>query len=372
MTAEVQGVTDTAVRELLAAVHPEHHTTHSGKAMGIRLHTVPNPTADLSNAMEELSCLFEENAAKTFARRKASEEATHTERGFATLQAHKIFPDLPNAERFGALMRWLETHPNATVQEVLSKVSTFSREPGLQAVLLQALLNAGACATNAQKQTLAAALTALSQTQTAALRAAHNLSDTIREQTSSPEAAQTWRDLYRAEVQGFTTPQACCRSLMAQYGAERFDTALAFLVRGCGAELHSLYPSLHPEALRRILQDLQCVAVLRSVWERAENVLARLKRQFGETARLNGRMLLEKMLALTEKTLVTERDVGAIEHACGWQKNAARLDFCRAWIALSRSLSPRLFRTPEDYQTLVAAGVRYLETLIPTEEVTAR
>ena len=340
-----------------------------GVAKGFRLQTLPNPTADLTNAMEELTALFEERSVKRLAQRRLTLDDPTSLRGYdAIARAIRQFPDLPSAEAFSRLVAQLKAQPPTTARALLEQLSAFCKEPALQALLLQALRTLPSEAAAPKGLPVAEAEALLRQTKGAEMRAGVNLAEWVKAHASHPEALQAWRDLYANEVLGFTTPQACFRSLCANRGVEGLKEAITFLVKGCGIELQSVQPSLHPEVLRRILLDLQCVAVLRTVIERLDQLLARIQEQFGERAALSGSELTAKLVQLTEKSSVSEAEMEAIDRACGWHQRAVQIDFGRAWVALLRQLSERLFKQESGRTRLIEAAEAWLEQLIIEEE----
>ena len=340
-----------------------------GKARGYRLQTLPHPTTDLTNAMEELTALFEERSVKRLAQRRISLEESSPLRGYDTIaRALRHFPDLPSADAFARLVAQLKQQPPTTARALLDQLGSLCKDPALQAVLLQALRQLPPNPSAAHPLPVAAAEALLYQTQGAEIRAGFNLADWVKTTGVHPEALHSWRELYTAEVLGFTTPQACFRHLCAARGVEGVRPALDFLMKGCGLELQCVQPSLHPELLRRILTDLQCVAVLRTVLERFDHLLARIHQQFGEHAALSGSALTEHVLQLTERPSATEAEMAAIDRACGWRRRAVRIDFGREWLATLRSLSARLFKQEHQRTQLIEAAERWLEQLIDEEE----
>lgn len=340
-----------------------------GKAMGLRLQALPPPPADLTHAMEELSAIFEERAVKRLAERHIALRETRLPPGYDAVQrVSDRFPDLPSAATFEQLVAWLKAHPDASTREILHHLATLCRDPVLQALLLKALQQANLQTEPTLLHRLTEAERLLFQEHGAEIRAGLNLADWVRQTADCPEALAPWRTLYTSEVLGFTTPQACFRSLCAQRGMAQLEQAIAFLVTGCGIDLQSLHPSQHPEALRRILLDLQSVEVLRTVLERLTALVARLHTHFGETSQLSGATLTENILVLTEKAHVSEAEMAAIGTACGWKRLSVQIDFSREWLAIIRSLSPRLFADEAHRGQLIDAAEAWLETLIITEE----
>lgn len=339
------------------------------KTPGAVIQGMMPPSADVTQAMEELTCLFEERTSKALSQRKVALEAPGFPRGYGwILAARGQFPDLPDAGTFARWVRQLQEAPPQNAREWLARLQQFCREPALQRVVAEALLQSALCRETCHQRELSEAMAILAGERAVELRAGVNLAEWVKSQTPHPQELQTWRDLYRDEVQGFSTPQACFRSLLAARGAEGMGEAIVFLMKGCGIELHCCQPSLQPEALRRILLDLQCVEVLRSLLERTALLLERMAHLFNESCPLSSCDLVERLLVFAEMPQVSEREMAALMCACQWRKGATRLAFGREWVGVLRRLPMRLFREEAHYEALVLAGRRHLERLVAAEE----
>ena len=184
---------------------------------------------------------------------------------------------------------------------------------------------------------------------------------------TTPGEMQELRDMYRSEVIGFTKPQDCFRSLMANRGPGALQDAISFLIAGCGADLKSSSPSMESAALGRILTDLGCVQTLQTVLESLTQLGARMGREFGEPCQLNGEQLTGRVLDLTEQAYVAATAIAHLVGDCGMQKLLAQMDFARELTRLFRKLSPRLFEKEGDRQRLVEAAQEHLDGLIAEE-----
>lgn len=180
---------------------------------------------------------------------------------------------------------------------------------------------------------------------------------------------QGLRDLYRGEILGFSTPQDCFRSILGkQGGILNLQQTIDFLTEGCGADLQSPNPSQSPEELRRILLDLQCVQVLKTVFDRLTALGQRMVGQFQETPLLNGEQMTGKVMDFTERTNVSAAMIEAFIAQMGLAKWLARMDFCRELTLIFRQLSSRLFQSERDRLRLVDAAQEELDELIAEEE----
>ena len=184
---------------------------------------------------------------------------------------------------------------------------------------------------------------------------------------ATPEEMQELRDLYRGEVLGFSTPQDCFRSIMGSRGAAGLQAAIDFLTAGCGADLQSAKPSKSPEELRRIVLDLQCVQVLKTVLDRMGLLGERMEGQFGEHCLMDGEQMTGRVMDFTERSFVMANEIASFISACGVRSLLARMDFCRELTAVFRQLSSRLFANEQDRIRLVEAAQEHLDGIVAEE-----
>ena len=114
--------------------------------------------------------------------------------------------------------------------------------------------------------------------------------------------------------------------------------------------------------------DLQCVQVLRTVFEKLSALVARMSAQFGETCRFGGEAMTGKVLDFTERPFVASRDIAGFVTESGIMKLLAQMDFCRELMGVFRQLSSRLFSSEEDRARLVDATQEHLDGLISLED----
>jgi type III secretion system TyeA family effector delivery regulator len=175
------------------------------------------------------------------------------------------------------------------------------------------------------------------------------------------------RNLYRSEILGFKSPQDCFRSLLASRGAGGLDGAIEFLFKGCGVDLTSAMPSRDAVELRRIMQDLQCVQVLKTVLGMMDQLGARMAKEFGVNMLLGSEAMTSRIADFTEKPFVTGAQIGAFVSECAVMKLLAQMDFTRELMNVFRKLSPRLFAAEEDREKLVGSAQEHLDSLIAEE-----
>ncbi len=341
-----------------------------GAAMGFQAEVVSDPTADLMDSMEELSFQFEEKEMKTVGERKLGEANGPRSAYLQAIQSWmKAMPDMPGREFLERMLRMLRsggTPPNA--QEFLRMLGQGSSDPSHQFAMLDCLEQALAEGEAELRQLVRDAKSELERTQGPEMRAGINIAEEINARATSHEEMQGLRDMYRGEVLGFSTPQDCFKSLLASRGAGRLSESIDFLIASCGVDLQSPSPSQSPEELRRILLDLQCVEVLRTVLERFNGLEGRMASQFHETCLLNGEQMTGRVMDMTQQPFLNAATIGSFVTSCGIQALLAQMDFTRELVAAFRSLSPRLFSKDGDRFKMIDSAQEHLDHLVDLEE----
>lgn len=351
--------------------------TERGSVHGFALQTVADPLAELSDSLEELTFQFEEGEMKDIGERELGE--TRQRRGVSRITAieqwRELLPDMPDSEVIARLLRRVRGAMagggGVSPEELLRWLGESTSDPTCQDAVLACLeetVAGGGEADEPLTELFGQARARLEREQGPAIRAGYNLAGEINRRADSPSEMQGMRDLYRGEVLGFTTPQDCFRSLLASRGPGRLAESIDFLVAGCGADLQATTPSTSPEELRRILLDLQCVEVLRTVYERLDRLGVRMQRQFGETVLLSAEKMTGRVMDMTQQNFVGQGALTGLVSACGLRGLPTRLDFMRELYAIIQSLSPRLFAEEADRFALLRAAQDYLDELIGQEE----
>jgi type III secretion system YopN/LcrE/InvE/MxiC family regulator len=251
---------------------------------------------------------------------------------------------------------------------LLDELARGSGDPSHQFAMLELLEAALGEGDEALRDLIGAAREKLMKEKGPELSAGINLAREVNARATTPEEMQSLRDMYRGEVLGFTTPQDCFRSLVATRGMAALSAAIEFLIAGCGADLQSPSPSQAPEELRRIMLDLQCVQVLRTVFDKLSALVSRMATQFGEVCRFGGEAMTGKVLDFTERPFVSSRDISGFISESGIAKLLAKMDFCRELMGVFRQLSSRLFSSEDDRTRLLDATQEHLDGLVALED----
>lgn len=351
---------------------PAHAAVEKGQLMGSQVVVESDPMAELMDSMEELSFQFEEKAMKKIGDRKMGEaQGSQSAYVRAVQKWMALFPDMPDNEFASRMMRSIrQAQTQGTpmdARELLRELGRGSTDPSHQFAMLEILEQAFGAGEEEMLALVRAAKTRLEQAKGPEIRAGINLAQEINVRSTSVGEMQDLREMYRSEVIGFTTPQQCFKSLLAARGPGGLSDAIAFLISGCGVDLKSAFPSLEPEALSRILTDLQCVQVLTTLLEKMDGLAGRMAQQFGEMLKLNGEQMTGRVLDFTEQTFVSPGAIAAFIGECGVAKLVAQMDFARELTQLFRQLSSRLFRKESDRQQLVDSTQEHLDGLVMRE-----
>ena len=344
----------------------------SGQAMGVTMHVVSNPLADLQNSMEELSFQFEEKEMKKIGERKFGDKHGPNAAYLTAVQKwQKVMPDLPGGpfmERMLRQLRQMEAMKRSlTGDDVLGMLGEGSKDASHQFAMLE-ILSEALGEDGAAAKAVGEAKQKLMAEKGAEVRAGVNLAEVVNAKAKDAGEMQELRDLYRGEVLGYTTPQECFRSLLAKEGPGKLSASIDFLASGCSIDLQSPSPSQSPEELRRIILDLQSVSVLATVLEKSDLLMRKMDSEFGIKCTLTGEQFTGRLLDLTERSFVDAQDVKDLIADCGVKQPLAKVYFCMELMNSVRSLSSRLFADEADRIRLVEVGQQHLDDLVLAQE----
>ena len=347
-------------------------TGETGSLMGTTFVVEQNPIAELMDSMEELSFQFEENEMKSVGERKLGETRGKDNPYLRALENWlKTLPDMPGESyTLKMLSMFRQAQSKGTlpsVEEFRRQLTEGSSDPSHQFAMIDILEQALNDSETELRGLLEATRKSLLSEKGEEIRAGINLASEVNARATSAEEMQELRDMYRGEILGFSTPQQCFRSIMETRGPAGLQAAIDFLTAGCGADIQSKTPSKSPEELRRIMLDLQCVQVLKTVLDRMDLLEARMNQQFGETCLMNGEKMTGKIMEFTERSFVMANEIGSMISGCGIEKLLARMDFCRELTAVFRQLSSRLFSNEQDRLRLIDAAQEHLDGIVAEE-----
>jgi type III secretion system YopN/LcrE/InvE/MxiC family regulator len=321
--------------------------------------------------MEELSMQFEEKASKRISDRKLGEARSRSVYVDAVEKWMKTMPDMPDRREMENLLKQLrQSRENGNMPSLgrfSGMLARLSSDPSHQFAMLD-ILSAALDAEEGEIKGLVDSMReSLMKDKGGEVRAGINLAQEVNARSTTPEEMSDLRNLYRSEILGFKSPQDCFRSILASRGAAAMDAATDFLIKGCGTDLASASPSRDAVELRRILQDLQCVQVLKTVIGMMDALGGRMAREYGVRMLLDSSAMTSRIVDFTEKPRGGSSQVAAFVAECAVMKLLAQMDFTREIMSVFRKLSPRLFSSEEDREKLVDSAQEHLDSLIARE-----
>ena len=351
---------------------PAVKAPETGRLAGATVVVQADATADLLDSMEELSMQFEEKSSKKLSERRLGEMRSHSSAYADAIEKWmKTMPDMPGKDETDRLLRQLRQmasdNRGADASTLKGMLAKLSGDPSHQFAMLDILDSALTSGEEELGKLLNQVRSELLNEKGGEIRAGINLASEVNARSTTPEEMSDLRNLYRSEILGFKSPQDCFRSLLASRGAGGLDGAIEFLFKGCGVDLGSAAPSRDPVELRRIMQDLQCVQVLKTVLGMMDQLGVRMTKEFGVNMLLGTEAMTSKIVDFTEKPFVTGSQVGSFVAECAVMKLLAQMDFTRELMNVFRKLSPRLFSSEEDREKLVNSTQEHLDSLIAEE-----
>ena len=362
MDTMMPGVIDTPN----AAKAPE-----TGRLGGATVVVQTDAASELMDSMEELSMQFEEKASKRISDRRLGETRTRSPYADAVEKWMKTMPDMPDKREMENLLKLLrQSRENGNMpalprfSEMLAKLSS---DPSHQFAMLDILEAALDSEDGDIKGLLGSMREALMKEKGGEVLSGINLAREVNARSTTPEEMSDLRNLYRSEILGFKSPQDCFRSILASRGAAAMDAATDFLIKGCGVDLASALPSRDPVELRRIMQDLQCVQVLKTVLGMMDALGVRMTREFGVKMLLDSSAMTSRIVDFTEKPCGSAREISAFVSECAVMRLLAQMDFTREIMSVFRKLSSRLFSSEDDREKLLGSAQEHLDSLIARE-----
>lgn len=343
----------------------------TGSVLGMNVEAMNDVSAELMDSMEELTAMFEEQTLREAAQRKLGRSRAAPSAAFirAINEWMSQFSDLPGRNFLSRILQQLR-RPNVaemTPRELLKALARGSGDPSHQFAMLD-ILEKALEGEERLARLVGEAKRLLEDEKGAEVRAGINIAKEVNVRARTPEQMQDLRNLYRRETLGFKSPQDCFRSLLASRGPDRLGDSLDFLLKSCGIDLNNPSPSQSPEELRRIILDLQCVDVLKTMLEHCEGLVGKMPSLYGETSLLNGQQLAEQLTNLTETPFPAARDFASLLLSCGFAQLVAKIYFNTQLLEFVRALSPRLFAEDGDRFKLIDAAQENLDGLVKAEE----
>ena len=343
----------------------------TGRLGGATVVVQNDAASELMDSMEELSMQFEEKASKKISDRKLGETRSRSLYTDAIEKWMKTMPDMPDKKEMENLLKLLRQSRERGDMPTLSRFSgmlqKLSSDPSHQFAMLD-ILEAALDSEDGDIRGLVSSMReSLMKEKGGEVLSGINLAREVNARSTTPEEMSDLRNLYRSEILGFKSPQDCFRSILASRGAAAMEAATDFLIKGCGVDLASALPSRDPVELRRIMQDLQCVQVLKTVLGMMDALGNRMTREFGVKMLLDSSAMTSRIVDFTEKPCGSAHEIGSFVAQCAVMKLLAQMDFTREIMSVFRKLSSRLFSSEDDRERLVDSAQEHLDSLIAQE-----
>ena len=346
----------------------------SGSIAGMSFVVEADPAQELQDSMEELSFQFEEKGVKSMAERKLGERKGVSREYLAAVQKWmNSVPDMPSQQAMSLLIKQLRTNMNSDGEpmspaHLLSLMRKHTGDPTHLFAMLDLLEKLLGQDESALKAVVGRARDVLMNESGDEVKVGINLAEIVKAEAKSKEEMGQLRDLYRKEVLGFTNPADCFRSLLASRGEGRLAESIEFLFKGCSVELQANDPSRSPEELRRIINDLQSVEVLRTMLDKLNGMVDKMLSSFGERSLLSGEQLIGRFLDMIDMPFVNAANFGSLVSSAGIAQLLAQIYFMTEVTKRIRELSPRLFEKESDRFKLGDAAQEHLDGLVSLEE----
>jgi type III secretion system YopN/LcrE/InvE/MxiC family regulator len=343
----------------------------TGRLGGATVVVQTDVASELMDSMEELSMQFEEKASKKISDRRLGETRSRSLYAGAVEKWMKAMPDMPDRKEMENLLRLLrQSRENGSLPDLgrfSGMLAKLSQDPSHQFAMLDILSEALDPEEGELRGLVDSMRESLMKEKGGEVRAGINLALEVNARSTTPEEMSDLRNLYRSEILGFRSPQDCFRSILSSRGADAMDAATDFLIKGCGVDLASASPSRDAVELRRILQDLQCVQVLKTVLGMMDALGGRMAREFGVKMLLDTPAMTSRIVDFTEKPCTGASQIASFVSECAVMKLLAQMDFTREVMSVFRKLSPRLFSSEADREKLVDSTQEHLDSLIAME-----
>ena len=320
----------------------------SGVANGVHFVVEEASAQKLQAAREDLSLRFVEREMPPIGDHKMGDRLNPRQAYFAAVDKwQRILPDAPKGEYGENLLSQLRTMRDGGILpstgDFLKRLAEGSSDPSVQYALLETLSFLLTADDKDIQALLADARRTLLAKNGVEIRAGINIVETVNAQTQDPAKMQELRDLYRAEVDGFKSPQDCFSSLMASRGPGRMDEALKFLIDSAGVDIRSASPSRDPVELSRILTDLKNVQTIKSSYDEMAKLLERMSAQFGEAPAVDAEKATAMLMDATRGLSLSKEGVSAFVDGLGAKSPQAKYDCTREFLSALRRLPDGLF-----------------------------
>ncbi|MEZ0297155.1 MAG: type III secretion system gatekeeper subunit SctW [Candidatus Methylacidiphilales bacterium] len=333
-----------------------------------------DPLSLIQNASEELTFAAAEKVEKKLSERKADPKSRLDARVEKIMRMY--VNHLEDTETTGAftkfadrLRRIAQGHARPSQGQVRQEAREAFKDVTLQNVALS--IAEEILALDEGMEDLLAAIHDAKETLNAEhgpeVRAGENVSEeALRFSEQGLGDTQELRDFYRTTVLGFDNITSTFEAIMNEYGEARFDEALEFLMKGAGNDLHSQGPSVAPEHLRSVVDDLYHVQVLGNIQRSFSTLLEKLSKLFNIPIG-NPTEMMRKILMMTNQNFLRPEQIlemAIIAHATSAEE---RIYFLTAMQEQLRLLPLKIYKAKENRDKLLETSQLALDQAIEAE-----
>ena len=346
-----------------------------GSFRGEQVQHVRNPTAELQDAAEELTFGESERAEKKLSQRKLKSGAGI--RSAVIEQAEKYLRDVPDLEKKQKLSDFarsiLEQDRPPGQNELRERAREFSDDPTHQFLALEFAREEAASsdADPALVEALDDAMAALQAERGPAIQAGLNVSPVAHQYADRNVGdMQQLRDIYRDIVLDCRTINDAYERVVADHPGESFDEAVRFMLKALGADLAASTRSVSTVRIKQIVDDMYQLKSLNSVHEQCEDLVRRVRRNFGaEPGPDAARDLVSELLTAQDRAWQGADAFAALPGKMGVQRDDAGIYVLQGFKELVRFVPLKAFGDDMAKRDRVMISVQQaLDAAIDTEE----
>ena len=346
-----------------------------GSFRGERVQHVRDPTAELQDAAEELTFGESERAERKLSQRKLRSGAGI--RSEIIEQAEKYLRDVPDLERRQKLSDFAQSilkQGGPPGRDALrERARQFSDDPTHQFLALE-FARGQAAQGDADPDLIEAldgAMAALQAEAGPAIQAGLNVS-AVAQQFAEKAVGDTQqlRDIYRDIVLDCQTINDAYQRVVADHPGKSFDEAVRFMLKALGADLAASSQSVSKVRIKQIMDDMHQLKSLNSVHEQCEDLVNRVRRNFGaETGPDAARDLVSELLTAQDRAWQGADAFSALPAKMGVRSDDAGIYVLQGFKELVRFVPLKAFGDDMAKRDRVMISVQQaLDAAIDTEE----
>ena len=320
-----------------------------GSFRGEQVQHVRNPTAELQDAAEELTFGESERAERKLSQRKLRSGAGI--RSEIIERAEKYLREVPDLERNQKLSDFAKSivkqgRPPGH-DELRERAQRFSDDPTHQFLALEFARGQAleGDADPALVEALDGAMAALQAESGPAIQAGLNVSSVAQQLAGQAigDMGQL-RGIYRDIVLDCQTINDAYERVVADHPGKSFDQAVRFMLKALGADLAASAQSVSKVRIKQIMDDMHQLKSLNSVHEQCEDLVRRVRRNFGtEPGPGAARDLVSELLTAQDRAWKGADAFNALPGKMGVQGDAAGIYVLQGFKELVRFVPLKAF-----------------------------